>query len=102
MEGVSTTVIGIGVSLGSVIVRGVGLGVAGLLVLGPRLVLGFVSLRVVDRRLSLRGFDSHLLLVGKEIVQTLGCRLWLLARRLLECTLTLGGPLLFVPIVFLV
>jgi hypothetical protein len=100
--GVSTTVIGIGVGLGSVIVRGVGLGIAGLLVLGPRLVLGFVSLRVVGRRLSLCGFNSRLLLVGKEIVQTVGCRLWSLARRLPECTLTLGGPLFFVPIVFLV
>jgi hypothetical protein len=53
--GVSTIVIGIVVGLGSVIVRGVSLGVAGMLVLGPRLVLGFVSLRVVDRRLSLCG-----------------------------------------------
>jgi hypothetical protein len=75
----STTVISISVGLGSVIVRGVGLGIAGLLVLGPRLVLGFVSLCVVDRRLSLCGFNSHLLLVGKEIVQTIGCWLWSLA-----------------------
>jgi hypothetical protein len=101
VAGVSTTVIGIRIGLGSVILHGVCLGVAGLLVLGPRLVLGFVSLRVVDRRLSLRGFNSRLLLMGKEIVQTVGCRLWSLAQCLPECTLTLGGPLLFVPIVFL-
>ncbi len=68
MAGVSTTVISIGVGLGSVIVCGVGLGVACLLVLGPRHVLGFVSLCIVNRRLLLRGFDSRLLLVGKEIV----------------------------------
>ncbi len=55
VAGVSTTMIGIGIGLGSVIVCGVGLGVAGMLVLGPRLVLGFVSLRVVDCRQSLHG-----------------------------------------------
>jgi hypothetical protein len=30
----------------------------------------------------------------RKIVQTVGCQLWSLARCLLECTLTLGGPLL--------